>query len=286
MNQYGDENCIPQAEHAVSADLAMAERIAREPLSAVSAHWWNNRAPWFVTPRRQGDHFCLFMESGRVQVVCERGERVLGRGEWCLLRVGELFSFGLAAGCTSCSHVIVHASPKYSPLRDPAERLQSPFFRFDVETLGMMHCMAGLSERCREGGLAWFSAMLNLKLMELALEPKNWIGDADAAYHPHIAAMCGFAERNFRTRIGIGDLAASAGIGEAQCRRLFLRHLRCAPSDYLQNLRLFAAARALTETRKSVKEIALEHGFASSSYFCHVFRRKMNLTPEEYRKRT
>ena len=286
MNQYGDENCIPQAECAASADLVMAERIAREPLSAVSAHCWNNRAPWFVTPRRLGDHFCLFMETGRVRVVCERGERVLERGDWCLLRVGELFSFGLAEGCFACSHVIVHARPKYSPLHDPAERLRSPFFRFDGNVLGMMHRMTGLAERCRRGGLAWFSAFLNSMLMEFALDPENWTGDADAAYHPHIAAMCEFADRNFLTRIGIGDLAASAGIGEAQCRRLFLRYLRCSPSDYLQNLRLFAAARALTETRRSVKEIALEYGFVSSSYFCYVFRRKMNLTPEEYRKRT
>ena len=96
--------------------------------------------------------------------------------------------------------------------------------------------------------------------------------------------MCRFAELNCRNRIGIGDLAAAAGIGEAQCRRLFRRYLHCSPSEHLLKVRLFSAARELKEGTKSIKEIALDYAFASPSHFCSVFRKKMNRTPEEYRK--
>ena len=280
---YGYEFRIPQKSRCPRVNEALAILTVRNPLSVLSASYWENRKPWYVPSRRIGDHFCLFVESGCVRMETERGTRNLSAGEWCLLKIGELHAFGLAEGCSLCSHVIVHASPAYSPLRDPAELLRTPFFHFPPEECVRMRRMIGFCEWNREGGHGYFSAFLNAKLLELVPDSENWIPIPEEIRNAHVAAMCRFAELNFRSRIAVKDLAAAAGIGEAQCRRLFLSCLHCTPSEYLMNQRIFSAARELREGRKSIKEIALEYAFASPSHFCAVFRRKMKRTPEEYR---
>ena len=284
MNQFGDENLIPQKKRLTGISEELAVLTARNPLSVFSVSWWENRRPWFVTPRRVADHFCLFVVSGKLRMETERGSKELEPGDWCLLKIGELHAFGLADGCNACSHLILHARPKHSLLRDPAELLNDPFFRFRLDETPFLRDMCAFYEWNREGGCAFFSAFLNAKLLGLVPDSGRWRKLPEKTSNEHVAVMCRFAELNCRSRIGIGDLAAAAGIGEAQCRRLFGRYLHCSPSEHLLKVRLFSAARELREGTKSVKEIALDYAFASPSHFCSVFRKKMNRTPEEYRK--
>jgi AraC-like DNA-binding protein len=44
------------------------------------------------------------------------------------------------------------------------------------------------------------------------------------------------------------------------------------------------AKQLLTDTDKSITEIALEVGFSDSGYFSRVFRREVGLSPEAYRQ--
>ena len=258
MNQFGDENLIPQKKRLTGFSEELAVLTARNPLSVFSVSWWENRRPWFVTPRRLADHFCLFVVSGKLRMETERGTKVLEPGDWCLLKIGELHAFGLADGCDACSHLILHARPKHSLLRDPAELLNDPFFRFRLDETPFLRDMCAFYEWNREGGCAFFSAFLNAKLLGFVPDSGRWRELPEKTSNEHVAAMCRFAELNCRSRIGIGDLAAAAGIGEAQCRRLFRRYLHCSPSEHLLKVRLFSAARELREGTKSVKEIALD----------------------------
>jgi AraC family transcriptional activator of pobA len=49
---------------------------------------------------------------------------------------------------------------------------------------------------------------------------------------------------------------------------------------------LLAARRALSYTDKSIADVATTLGFAEPSYFARFFKRKMRMTPKQYRRRT
>jgi AraC family L-rhamnose operon regulatory protein RhaS len=56
------------------------------------------------------------------------------------------------------------------------------------------------------------------------------------------------------------------------------------PIQYLNHCRLTAAARLLKETpNRSITQIALNCGFASSQYFATLFRRHFGVTPRAFR---
>jgi AraC-like DNA-binding protein len=54
------------------------------------------------------------------------------------------------------------------------------------------------------------------------------------------------------------------------------------PMRYLMSVRLGFAAKLLVEQNAKVKEIAFRCGFASSSHFCSVFKRRFGMSPQEF----
>lgn len=96
--------------------------------------------------------------------------------------------------------------------------------------------------------------------------------------------MLGFIRDHFAEDISPADVAASAGVCERECFRCFRQELGTTPLATLTDFRLRRAAELLRETDRSVSDIAAACGFATSSYFGKVFRRRMNLSPLAYRR--
>ena len=96
--------------------------------------------------------------------------------------------------------------------------------------------------------------------------------------------MLGFIRDHFAEDISPADIAASAGVCERECFRCFKQELGTTPLATLTDFRLRKAAELLRETDRSVSDIAAACGFATSSYFGKVFRRRMNLSPLAYRR--
>ena len=65
----------------------------------------------------------------------------------------------------------------------------------------------------------------------------------------------------------------------------FKKYKGLSPINYLINRRLDEARHLLETTDYPVSKIALASGFSSQSYFSQVFRKELNMTPGEYRKK-
>ena len=96
--------------------------------------------------------------------------------------------------------------------------------------------------------------------------------------------MLGFIRDHFAEDISPADIAASAGVCERECFRCFKQELGTTPLSSLTDFRVRKAAELLRETDRSVTDIAAACGFANSSYFGKVFRRRMNLSTLAYRR--
>lgn len=68
--------------------------------------------------------------------------------------------------------------------------------------------------------------------------------------------------------------------------RLFKKHTGVTLISYISSVRIEQACRLLKETRFSVAEIAKMVGYSNASYFCRVFKDRMNLSPNDYRLRS
>ena len=81
------------------------------------------------------------------------------------------------------------------------------------------------------------------------------------------------------------DLAARSGLGLRTFHQRFVAETGYTPGQYRTRTRLDWAEQALADTARSITDIALSAGFASSQYFATVFRRHIGCSPQEYRSR-
>lgn len=102
---------------------------------------------------------------------------------------------------------------------------------------------------------------------------------------PYFAAVYSYINDHHQEPLTLGDVAAHLGLSESYCSKYIHRMMGLPFIDYLNTVRINHAQRMLAFTEKSVTEIALQTGFASSQSFCRTFRQKTGLSPTQYRQK-
>ena len=80
------------------------------------------------------------------------------------------------------------------------------------------------------------------------------------------------------------ELSDLVNLSGSRLRHLFKQETGTTPAQYLKAIRLKRAASLLRTTFMSIKEIAMEVGLTTASYFVREFRKSYGMTPTEYRK--
>ena len=82
------------------------------------------------------------------------------------------------------------------------------------------------------------------------------------------------------------ELAEITCMSYSKFRKIFKEYTGFAPAQYIQEIRINMAKEMLTNTSKSIKEIAFELGYENKDYFFTVFKKLTGSTPISYRKHT
>ena len=90
-------------------------------------------------------------------------------------------------------------------------------------------------------------------------------------------------DAGYADRIRLEELAAVAGMSPTYLCRRFRAYTGRSVFEYLADRRLEAALMALRSTDRKVASIALESGFADLAFFNRTFRKRLDVTPSEYR---
>jgi PAS domain S-box-containing protein len=98
-----------------------------------------------------------------------------------------------------------------------------------------------------------------------------------------LASTLEYLEDHCDDAISPGSLARRAGLPPVRFARLIKRIFRVTPNQLIIQTRLAAAARLLSETDRSVAEIAYACGFYDHSAMTRAFRSATNQTPTQFR---
>ena len=93
-----------------------------------------------------------------------------------------------------------------------------------------------------------------------------------------------YIQEHYRQPITVSQLAQLSHMSDGHFCRLFKRYTFKTPVQYVNGVRLSAAADLLMESGRKELDIALETGFNSLSYFIGVFKQNMGCTPTEFRR--
>lgn len=87
------------------------------------------------------------------------------------------------------------------------------------------------------------------------------------------------------SKLSIEQVADELGVSYSWFRKTFKEYTGMAPGQYLQQLRIEQAKILLADPAKSLKQIAAELNFESAFYFSALFKKKIGVSPEQYRKK-
>jgi LacI family transcriptional regulator len=93
-----------------------------------------------------------------------------------------------------------------------------------------------------------------------------------------------FIAANSHRDINVDNVAKSLGIHPRTLQRRFREVVDWPIVEEIRRVRIERAKRELTQSRRSVKQIAQAVGFGDGMRMYEIFRREVGLTPTEYRK--
>jgi len=91
-------------------------------------------------------------------------------------------------------------------------------------------------------------------------------------------------EANLDTDLSLESLAGETGYSRAHFLRMFRVATGLTPHQYVLDLRLRRAQEGLKQSGSSIIDVAASCGFSSQSHMTGVFRRRLEVTPGEFRR--
>lgn len=102
---------------------------------------------------------------------------------------------------------------------------------------------------------------------------------------PFILKIVSYINEHFSENLTLDLLSQLFFISKNTLCKRFQSVMNCSIMDYCTHARLNEAKHLLLTTRKSLDEIAERCGYASANYFSLIFKRKIGLSPLNYRKK-
>ena len=91
-------------------------------------------------------------------------------------------------------------------------------------------------------------------------------------------------EAELDTELSLASLAKESGYSRAHFLRMFRAATGLTPHQYVLERRVSTAQQLLRQSKMLLADIALKCGFSSQTYMNDVFRKRLGVTPLEYRR--
>lgn len=130
--------------------------------------------------------------------------------------------------------------------------------------------------------------LMNKHLFELLYELQKSYPKPFSYYENEIdSSMQGvlqYINTNFNDQdISVQEIAKSANISRSYLYKIFHKHFKTAPTEYLRRLRMYKASHELIHSNETISIIAMNVGYKDPLVFTRAFKKHFDLTPSQYR---
>lgn len=116
-----------------------------------------------------------------------------------------------------------------------------------------------------------------------ALSSSVYSGSRSSENASRINKVCRYVYENASEEISLEKAASLVSLSKSAFCKFFARNMKTSFSDYVNEIRIANACLLLSDTDKTVREIASDSGFESLTYFNRVFLKKKGTTPVKFR---
>lgn len=107
--------------------------------------------------------------------------------------------------------------------------------------------------------------------------------ERDMGHHRYQMATQ-YIQDNYTDALTLESVAERIQVSGRQLQRIFRECGGLSFSEYMESIRLAHVCSHLRRTNEPIEEIALQHGYTSGNYLYYVFKKKLGLTPKQYRE--
>lgn len=238
--------------------------------------------PGYMIHRTSFDSFLLLHVQAGVFDLDYNGKKLTAKaGEFVLLDCYQPHGYGSKCGCETvwCHFDGPLAREYYQQITD---HLGNIFALSNschaVKNLGKVYQTFATDTIIKE---ALLSRLLTDILTEVLLDVplhKKAVGNGGG-----MEEIVSYINEHFAENISIPGLARRAMLSQYHFIRVFKRETSFTPHEYIIHTRISTAKYMLKNTRLPIKDICFSTGFSSESVFCSSFKKRVGVTPAEYR---
>jgi AraC family transcriptional regulator of arabinose operon len=113
------------------------------------------------------------------------------------------------------------------------------------------------------------------------------VGDAhgEAALDPRVQAACRWITQHLSEDLGLDEVAREVHLSPSRLAQLFREHTGLSLLRWREDQRLQMARHLLQTTGTPVSRISAMVGYDDQLYFSRVFRKRVGVSPTEFRRR-
>lgn len=137
--------------------------------------------------------------------------------------------------------------------------------------------------RNREMSLEYIFRLILLKISDLSKQENVW--KKNERYGEMLAEIRSQIYLNPVYNWSAAECAAKQGLSISYFQKIYKKNFGCTFGQDVMTGRLEQAKHLLLTSNYSVKEIALRCGYNSETFFMKQFKRKLGVTPSQYRKK-
>lgn len=104
-------------------------------------------------------------------------------------------------------------------------------------------------------------------------------------YDPFMTQVLEYIHTHLQQKITVGSLCEKFHVSTNYLYEAFRKNMDCTVNDYVIDQRIRQAQAFLIDSNEPVYAIAEKVGIDNDTYFCRLFKKRIGLTPTQYRKK-
>jgi len=106
----------------------------------------------------------------------------------------------------------------------------------------------------------------------------------EVEYNETVEEITEYIENNFTDELSIGIICDKFFISKNYLYKCFKEHYNCTVNEYIIDLRIKKAKEIIKRKSMPIYSVCEKVGIKNYTYFCKLFKKRVGLSPTEYRK--